>query len=227
MLPQEEFTGNPAAGGGASEGWVVGGVIAIALIVIVIFWMDAEARKTGSERQKRLSKYLSAYALPAETWRPTDRLTSAELRARLERLGADPELERLEAIATIADRTDDVCAICQEPFREGERLRSLQECRHCYHAECIDKWISVETSKSRVPACPTCNTQMCKGCPSGCPLCKPLCAIHTWPERAGEQMSDAPPSRGKYGGMGFPYSLMPNVCVLAVVVVLHLTQEPA
>ncbi|KAG0478593.1 hypothetical protein HPP92_013312 [Vanilla planifolia] len=44
-----------------------------------------------------------------------------------------------------------VCAICLEEFGRQDAVRQLPECRHGYHAKCIDRWI-VERG-----TCPTCR----------------------------------------------------------------------
>jgi len=55
---------------------------------------------------------------------------------------------------------DDVCVICLEVFRDGDRLRVLP-CDHSFHAGCIDRWLSGSHSYN---ACFT----------AGCPTCKKL-----------------------------------------------------
>jgi hypothetical protein len=37
-------------------------------------------------------------------------------------------------------------------FEEGEELRTLPECLHSYHVECIDMWLHSHTN------CPMCRT---------------------------------------------------------------------
>lgn len=97
------------------------------------------------------------HALPIETWRPINTLSNRELRLRLERLGLSPQLERGEALVAVEERTESVCAVCQDEFGDGVIVRSLQRCRHSYHVECIDKWVCVESGKGRFPKCPLCN----------------------------------------------------------------------
>ncbi|KAG6760233.1 hypothetical protein POTOM_036739 [Populus tomentosa] len=47
---------------------------------------------------------------------------------------------------------DGTCAICLSEFEEGEELRTLPECLHSYHVECIDMWLHSHTN------CPMCRT---------------------------------------------------------------------
>ncbi|KAJ6834240.1 putative RING-H2 finger protein ATL56 [Iris pallida] len=68
-------------------------------------------------------------------------------------LSAD-ELERLPHFDWSSDDqtltlTD--CAVCLEGFREGEGCRSLPGCGHCFHRNCVDRWLV------RTPACPICR----------------------------------------------------------------------
>lgn len=43
--------------------------------------------------------------------------------------------------------TNTNCAICQEPVTSATRLRA---CGHCFHSECIDQWLGMNT---RCPMC--------------------------------------------------------------------------
>ncbi|KAG0054279.1 hypothetical protein BGZ83_011621 [Gryganskiella cystojenkinii] len=60
--------------------------------------------------------------------------------------------------------TSDTCAVCLDEFEAGEEIRSLP-CRHEFHCECIDPWL---TRKS-----------------STCPLCKFDCLPQTTEEAEG------------------------------------------
>eukprot|EP00537_Pseudo-nitzschia_pungens_P011386 CAMPEP_0172386448 /NCGR_PEP_ID=MMETSP1061-20121228/3995_1 /TAXON_ID=37318 /ORGANISM="Pseudo-nitzschia pungens, Strain cf. pungens" /LENGTH=631 /DNA_ID=CAMNT_0013115833 /DNA_START=338 /DNA_END=2233 /DNA_ORIENTATION=+ len=53
---------------------------------------------------------------------------------------------------------DDVCVICLEAFKEGERLRVLP-CNHSFHVGCIDRWLSGSHSHNEcyTAGCPTCK----------------------------------------------------------------------
>ncbi|KAL2348803.1 hypothetical protein Fmac_002803 [Flemingia macrophylla] len=52
------------------------------------------------------------------------------------------------------DEGDDggMCSVCLGDFEEGEELRTLPECMHCFHGTCIDKWLSNNSS------CPICRS---------------------------------------------------------------------
>lgn len=45
------------------------------------------------------------------------------------------------------------CSICVEEIKAiGDKVRTLPECNHVFHSECISKWLT----GSR-PTCPNCN----------------------------------------------------------------------
>ncbi|KAL0340977.1 UNVERIFIED_CONTAM: putative RING-H2 finger protein ATL21A [Sesamum radiatum] len=52
-----------------------------------------------------------------------------------------------------------ICSICLSEYMPKETLRSIPECQHCFHAECIDKWLRMN------PSCP-----ICRNSPESSPL---------------------------------------------------------
>lgn len=59
----------------------------------------------------------------------------------------------LEDEATNNRLTDsqNVCNICLEDFKQGDKMRVLNFCSHGFHSECIDQWLS------QVASCPICK----------------------------------------------------------------------
>ncbi|XP_021761630.1 RING-H2 finger protein ATL57-like [Chenopodium quinoa] len=47
---------------------------------------------------------------------------------------------------------DDKCSICLTEYLAGDTLKILPECLHRFHVDCIDLWLSVEST------CPICRT---------------------------------------------------------------------
>ncbi|CAM8971971.1 unnamed protein product [Rhodiola kirilowii] len=46
---------------------------------------------------------------------------------------------------------DIACPICLVDYCPKDTLRSIPECRHCFHAECVDEWLRSN------PTCPVCR----------------------------------------------------------------------
>lgn len=45
------------------------------------------------------------------------------------------------------------CAVCLDSFKCGEKCKSLPDCGHYFHAQCIDSWLLLKT-----PICPVCRS---------------------------------------------------------------------
>ncbi|XP_061376641.1 RING-H2 finger protein ATL66-like [Gastrolobium bilobum] len=46
------------------------------------------------------------------------------------------------------------CCICLGEFRDGEKVKVLPACNHCFHCECVDKWLTHHSS------CPLCRASL-------------------------------------------------------------------
>ncbi|KAJ3694792.1 hypothetical protein LUZ60_000169 [Juncus effusus] len=44
-----------------------------------------------------------------------------------------------------------ICAVCLESFRPGEKCRLLPQCKHSFHAACVDSWLI------KCSLCPICR----------------------------------------------------------------------
>jgi len=51
-----------------------------------------------------------------------------------EHLRANTKVTQLEA------DHDDACAICQDPMKKEQEVRTLTHCQHIFHMDCIDTW---------------------------------------------------------------------------------------
>ncbi|KAL8208089.1 hypothetical protein R6Q57_007501 [Mikania cordata] len=47
---------------------------------------------------------------------------------------------------------DTACAICLSEYNVKETVRCIPECRHCFHADCIDEWLKIKGT------CPVCRS---------------------------------------------------------------------
>ncbi|KAL0922422.1 hypothetical protein M5K25_006407 [Dendrobium thyrsiflorum] len=48
------------------------------------------------------------------------------------------------------------CPVCLVEFNDGDGVRKLPECLHCFHVQCIDKWLLLHSS------CPVCRAEVGK-----------------------------------------------------------------
>ncbi|KAJ6902325.1 RING-H2 finger protein ATL66 [Populus alba x Populus x berolinensis] len=46
------------------------------------------------------------------------------------------------------------CCICLGVFEDGDRLKVLPQCQHCFHCDCVDKWLVTQSS------CPLCRASI-------------------------------------------------------------------
>lgn len=51
-----------------------------------------------------------------------------------------------------SNREVPICPICLDVFEEGQPVRMLPQCGHCYHRDCVDHWLLEHKSN-----CPTCR----------------------------------------------------------------------
>ena len=53
------------------------------------------------------------------------------------------------------------CCICLGVFEDGDKVKVLPLCRHYYHSECVDRWLSGHSS------CPLCRASVLVDTPVG------------------------------------------------------------
>ena len=54
-----------------------------------------------------------------------------------------------------AKGSSDDCALCLEPYREGELIMTIPVCSHTFHKVCAQRWLFGQRFKTR--RCPLCN----------------------------------------------------------------------
>lgn len=54
----------------------------------------------------------------------------------------------------VGDSDERECCICLGVFEDGDKLKILPKCRHCYHGECVDMWLRTRSS------CPLCRNSL-------------------------------------------------------------------
>ncbi|KAE8669369.1 RING-H2 finger protein ATL66 [Hibiscus syriacus] len=55
---------------------------------------------------------------------------------------------------SVEEATQSECCICLGVFEDGEKVKVLPPCKHSYHPECVDRWLSTESS------CPLCRASL-------------------------------------------------------------------
>jgi len=68
-------------------------------------------------------------------------------------LGKDKYDEMIKDIEFNGQSADSTCVICQEDFKNKERLK-ITPCGHIFHPQCISKWLETECIR---PTCPSCR----------------------------------------------------------------------
>ncbi|ORZ09700.1 hypothetical protein BCR41DRAFT_135019 [Lobosporangium transversale] len=61
----------------------------------------------------------------------------------------EQEYQGMRNITTLGDNSK--CLVCMSEYEEGEDMRALK-CKHGFHLECIDKWLTTGANK-----CPVCR----------------------------------------------------------------------
>lgn len=63
---------------------------------------------------------------------------------------------------------DNICSICLSEYRAKETIKTIPDCKHCFHAACIDQWLR------RNVTCPLCrNAAMAMPMPKPVPVPPP------------------------------------------------------
>lgn len=58
----------------------------------------------------------------------------------------------LDESRRLPEPDEETCPICLSEYRPKETVKRIPECRHCFHAQCIDEWLPLNAT------CPICRT---------------------------------------------------------------------
>lgn len=76
--------------------------------------------------------------------------------SRLRTSSAQKDLERVQQEMEKDEFDQTMCPICLEDFPDVGKVEDMRrlECKHCFHAECVDKWLKENES------CPLCRAEV-------------------------------------------------------------------
>ena len=97
-----------------------------------------------------------AYEALQSTVNETHALEAALEQSIVDRLQTLPTCTYIEAVGT--KKEEEECPLCFEVFSPEDEVRLLL-CKHCFHRECIDRWL-LEAQAGKHRTCP-----LCSGCP--------------------------------------------------------------
>ncbi|MQL95558.1 hypothetical protein Taro_028228 [Colocasia esculenta] len=66
---------------------------------------------------------------------------------------APGELASLPTFLYPAGTASENCVVCLAQFQEDQRVRTLPQCNHCFHVECVDHWLRQYSG-----TCPLCRS---------------------------------------------------------------------
>ncbi|KAL4566211.1 hypothetical protein LXL04_030323 [Taraxacum kok-saghyz] len=72
-------------------------------------------------------------------------------------LGLKKELREMLPIIVFKESfsvTDTICSVCLGDYEADDRLQQIPACKHAFHVECIDHWLSTHTT------CPLCRLSL-------------------------------------------------------------------
>nr|XP_043607476.1 RING-H2 finger protein ATL58-like isoform X2 [Erigeron canadensis] len=78
-------------------------------------------------------------------------------------LGVKKELREMLPVIVFKESfsvTDTLCSVCLGDYQAEDRLQQIPACKHAFHVECIDSWLSTHTT------CPLCRLSLLASSPT-------------------------------------------------------------
>ncbi|KAI3821359.1 hypothetical protein L1987_08925 [Smallanthus sonchifolius] len=78
-------------------------------------------------------------------------------------LGVKKELREMLPVIVFKETfsvTDTICSVCLGDYQAEDRLQQIPACKHAFHVECIDNWLSTHTT------CPLCRISLLASSPT-------------------------------------------------------------
>ncbi|KAF5806418.1 putative transcription factor C2H2 family [Helianthus annuus] len=88
---------------------------------------------------------------------------SNALSAEQVELGVKKELREMLPVVVFKESfsvTDTICSVCLGDYQAEDRLQQIPACKHAFHVECIDNWLSTHTT------CPLCRLSLLASSPT-------------------------------------------------------------
>lgn len=126
---------------------LIAAIVSLSVVIVLVVLLHLYARYVLRNHDRR-GAAVHALAL---------RVTRAQSGSEPPTTGLDPTVISSLPLFIFkrSDRRDDVsveCTVCLSVLEDGETARELPNCKHIFHVECIDKWLSSQST------CPICRT---------------------------------------------------------------------
>ncbi|KAM6548827.1 hypothetical protein CsatB_020503 [Cannabis sativa] len=130
-------------------------IISLSIVVIFVLFLHLYARYVLRRQAQRRRQALHHLGLSM-----TEARSAAE--PQQPKTGLEPSVIASLPVFTFNNGSEqersslsnnNECAVCLSNLEEGEMARLLPNCNHTFHAECIDKWLSSQST------CPICRTE--------------------------------------------------------------------
>ncbi|XP_055823700.1 E3 ubiquitin-protein ligase ATL41-like [Solanum dulcamara] len=125
---------------------MISAIISLSLVVFFVTLLHIYARYV-LRRQARRRAELQRVSI----------ITSSALQIEPPKTGLDPSV--IASLPVFIFNQPDIqnnsieCTVCLSVLENGETARTLPNCKHVFHAECIDKWFGSHST------CPICRTE--------------------------------------------------------------------
>lgn len=119
-------------------------IISLSIVVFFVTLLHIYARYV-LRRQARRRAELQSVSI----------ITSTALQFEPPKTGLDPSIIASLPVFIYKDIQNNSieCTVCLNVLENGETVRTLPNCKHIFHAECIDKWFGSHST------CPICRTE--------------------------------------------------------------------
>ncbi|WRX17067.1 zinc finger protein [Theobroma cacao] len=112
-------------------------IVGTPIFFLVVFLIYYNVQVGRQDQRHHSNVEISSFAEP-------------QMAAAVRRIEAYP-ITLLGEICRLSRPNDDTCTICLSDYKAKEIIRTIPDCDHYFHADCIDKWLRLNAS------CPVCR----------------------------------------------------------------------